>query len=102
MLLTAKILLTALTLNYSVVPAIIDLGVQGDGHLGDPAWPAHARYHFVWSLVSYNLIAVLALCMIWAAGSDGRRLRVPALLALAVHAGFAITHATRPLHGGAL
>ena len=99
MLLTAKILLTIATLGYSVIPTIFD---WNNSHATNPTWTGHARYHVVWQVSSYDLIALMALYLIWTAGADGEALWVPALLALAIYGGFWIAWATRPIYGGVL
>lgn len=99
MVLTAKVLLTIVTLGYSAIPTFFDLS---DSHATNPSWTGHARYHVIWQVSSYDLIAVVALGLTWTAGADGRGLGVPALIALAAYGGFWIAWATRPLYGGVL
>lgn len=99
MLLTVKILLTIATLGYSVVPSVFDLN---HSHATNPSWTGHARYHVIWQVSSYDLIALLALYLIWSAGADAGALWVPAILAFAAYAGFWIAWATRPAYGGVL
>ena len=95
----AKILLTIATLGYSVIPTIFD---WNQSHATNPTWTGPARYHVVWQVSSYDLIAVMALWLIWTTGADGGALWVPALLALAIYGGFWIAWATRPIYGGVL
>ena len=98
MLLTAKILLTVVTLGYSVIPTVFDFS---SSHATNPSWTGHARYHVIWQVSSYDLIALIALYLTWTAGASDP-LWVPALIALAVYGGFWIAWATRLLYGGVL
>lgn len=63
MLLTVKILLTVVTLGYSLIPAIADFNKT---HATNPKWLPHARYHVVWQVMSYICMALIALYLIWA------------------------------------
>ena len=99
MLLTAKLLLTVATLGYSAIPSLFDFN---ETHATNPSWTGHARYHVIWQVSSYNLIAVMALVLTWTAGENAAQLWVPVLLALFVYAGFWIANVTRPIYGGVL
>jgi hypothetical protein len=99
MLLTAKLLLTLVTLGYSAIPSLFDFN---NTHATNPSWTGHARYHVVWQVVSYDLIALMALVLIWTAGADASQLWVPALLALFAYGGFWTANVTRPLYQGVL
>lgn len=99
MLLTAKLLLTLATLGYSAIPSFFDFN---NTHVINPSWTGHARYHVVWQVISYDLIAVMALVLIWTAGLDASQLWVPVLLALFAYGGFWTANVTRPLYKGVL
>ena len=99
MLMVTKILLTVATLGYSGIPTFFD---WNKSHATNPTWTGHARYHVVWQVSSYDFVALIALFLIWTAGDDAARLWTPALLALAIFAGFWIALATRPIYGGIL
>lgn len=92
MLLTAKILLTIATLGYSAVPAKFD---SDETHVKNPDWDAHARFHIVWQVSSYVYVALLALYLIWTAGTETWPLWLAAFLAIAAYAGFWTAVATR-------
>lgn len=95
MVLTVQILLTIATLGYSVIPTIFDFS---DSHATNPTWTGHARYHVIWQVSSYDLIALLGLYLIW----FGDGLWIAAGLALAAYGGFWIALLTRPLYDGVL
>lgn len=98
MLLTAKILLSIVTLGYSVIPTIFDFN---DSHATNPSWTGHARYHVVWQVSSYDFIALIALYLTWRAEAASY-LWIPILMALAIYGGFWVAWATRPFYGGVL
>lgn len=97
MLLTAKILLTLLTLAYSVIPTRYDLT---ETHATNPSWTPHARWHVVWQVASYDFIALISLVLIWTAGDDTAQLWVPMLLAMACFGGFWTAFLTKHIYGG--
>ena len=99
MLLTAKLLLTFVTLGYSAIPSFFDFN---DSHATNPSWTGHARWHVVWQVSSYDYIALMALYLIWTAGTDVVWLWVPALLATFAYAGFWTAFLTRNIYGGVL
>ena len=100
MLLTAKILLTIVTLGYSLIPAIADFNKT---HATNPKWLPHARYHVVWQVSSYICMAFIALYLIWAgAGRFGLAgLWLAAGLAASAYIGFYAAAVTKPIYGGA-
>ena len=100
MLLTAKILLTVVTLGYSFIPAMADFNKT---HATNPKWLPHARYHVVWQVSSYICMALIALYLIWgsadAFGLAG--LWLAAGLAASAYIGFYAAAITKPIYGGA-
>ncbi len=98
MLITVKILLTFLTLTYSVIPTLYDLS---DTHATNPSWTPHARWHVVWQVASYDMIALVSLVVIWTAGDNTVLLWIPAALAVSCLGGFWIAFATKRIYGGA-
>ncbi|MCB1337625.1 MAG: hypothetical protein KDK10_09285 [Maritimibacter sp.] len=99
MLLTAKLLLTLVTLGYSAIPSFFDFN---ETHATNPSWTGHARYHVVWQVSSFVYLAVLALVLIWSAGSETGPLWIAAILAIAAYGGFWTALLTRGLYGGIL
>ncbi|MCB1334837.1 MAG: hypothetical protein KDK26_14605 [Roseivivax sp.] len=99
MLLTAKLLLTFVTLGYSAVPSFFDFN---DTHATNPSWTGHARWHVVWQVSTFDYIAIMALVLIWTAGADAGALWVPALLAVFAYGGFWTAFVTRGIYGGVL
>jgi hypothetical protein len=99
MLMTAKILLTIATLGYSAIPTYFD---SNPTHATNPGWDSHARFHVVWQVSSYVYFALLALYLIWTAGTDTWPLWLAALFAAFAYAGFWTAVLFRPTYGGTL
>lgn len=99
MLLTAKILLTLVTLGYSAIPSFFDFNAS---HATNPSWTGHARYHVVWQVSTFDYLAILSLVLIWTAGADIGQLWIPAIIAVAAYGGFWTALLTRGMYGGIL
>jgi hypothetical protein len=96
--LLARVLLTLVTLGYSVVPAFADFNKT---HATNPLWTPHARFHVVWQVSSYCGIALIALFLIWTAG-PAAKLWLAVGLAAAMFGGFFATVFAMPRFGGTL
>jgi hypothetical protein len=99
MLMTTKILLTIATLGYSAIPAFFD---SNNTHATNPSWTGHARFHVVWQVSSYVYIGLLALVLVWSAGSAVGPLWIATLLAAGAYGGFWTAYVTRPIYNGGL
>lgn len=67
-------------------------------HVFNPAWPAHARLHEVWQLITHSLLMAFCLIRLWRDAD----VRLPALLVLLVSGGFCMAFALRDLYGGSM
>ena len=95
MLTAAKLLLTLLTLGYSAATALADFNKT---HATNPLWTGHARFHVVWQVLSYNLIGLLMLVLLWAPGpSEVARVWLVWAVAACVYASFFMTLGTMHL-----
>ena len=56
----------AATLGYSAIPTLFDFN---NSHATNPSWTGHARYHVVWQVVSFDIMAILSLWLIWTAAA---------------------------------
>lgn len=97
MLITAKILLTIATLGYSAIPLLFD---SNKTHWFNPSWTGHARFHCVWQVMSYCYIGLIALFLIWTAGSDVWPLWIAAFTAGGIYLGFWSAVVLRGVYGG--
>lgn len=96
--LTTQILLTVVTLGYSLIPSIADFNKT---HATNPLWTGHARYHVVWQVSSYIFLALGVLYLIWAPSEDYVfRLELAGLCAIAVYGGFFAALFALPLYNG--
>ena len=96
--LIARVLLTLVTLGYSLAPVLADFNKT---HATNPLWTPHARFHVVWQVSSYCGIGLIALVLIWTAGPV-TKLWLAVALAAAMYGGFFATAFTMPRFGGRL
>jgi hypothetical protein len=96
--LSAKILLTLVTLGYSLIPALADFNKT---HATNPLWTPHARFHVVWQVSSYIGVALVSLWLIWSPGEMGvERGWLATALAASMYAGFFSAVLSKKLYGG--
>ncbi len=67
-------------------------------HVFNPDWPAHARLHEVWQLITNSALGVVALWWVWVRGD----VRLPALLTVLVTGGFLAAYLLRSGYGGSM
>jgi hypothetical protein len=67
-------------------------------HVFNPDWPAHARLHEVWQLITNSALGGVALWWVWVRGD----VRLPALLTLLVTGGFLAAYLLRSTYGGSM
>jgi len=91
----AKVLITVATLIYGVVPVFADVNHT---HIMHSDWPAHARFHTVWLILTNSSIALIALYQLWSKCN----FVLSAILGLVVMFGFWIAVITKDLYAGAL
>ena len=98
--LTARLLLTAGTVMYSLVPLVVDLT---ETHVFHPDWPGHARFHMVWLLGMLLGIGLASLHFIWRRSDEGAiSIRLGGVLGLISLGAFFVSAATAGLYGGTL
>ncbi|MEL6322460.1 MAG: DUF6640 family protein [Cyanobacteria bacterium J06626_14] len=90
-----KIILSAVTLFYGLVPAIADMN---ETHLLNPLWSEHARFHGAWFLAFAAGVSGTALYLIWWADE----IVIPVVLGLMFAGGFWIATVFKSTYGGAL
>jgi hypothetical protein len=81
-----------------VLAALIPILEVNDTHLFSPDWPAHARFHEAWQLLTNAGLAVAAL---WLAAARGQE-RLGAGLSLIVAGSLIVACASGDLYGGAI
>jgi len=97
---TAQILLTVVTLGYSLVPAIADFNAT---HATNPLWTPHARFHVVWQVMSYLCFGLMGLYFIWASpfAAHSTGMWIAAALAASAYIGFFSASFGKSIYGGA-
>lgn len=96
----AQILLAALCGAQGMATLAIDLNRT---HATNPLWLRHARFHLVWQVVSYALLAVIEVALILAPGPLAKpRFYLAAVLASVPMAGCFTAFFLKNLYGGAL
>lgn len=93
MLLRISVALSAL-IYLLIIPAL----EIGPTHVGNPDWPAHARLHEVWQLISNALLSMLAL-MLTARTSQAM---AGGLIALLINLGFLAAYFSAGAYGGGM
>jgi len=90
-----KIVISLCALTFGLVVPVLEVNAT---HVFNPAWPAHARLHEVWQLITNCILAGACLWLAWARG----RIAAAAMLALAVIGGFLAAYAVRGVYGGSM
>lgn len=85
-------------INAAVFLFLIPYLEVGSTHVFNPDWPAHARLHEVWQLVTNGLASILAVILAW----RGHNVRLGGIIALTINAGFLAALASSGLYGGGM
>lgn len=88
----------AITLGVVVFGLLLPVLEIGPTHVFNADWPAHARLHEVWQLITNSSLAVLCLMMVWIR----RMVILPSIIGLCVMGGVVIAHVIEARYGGAL
>ncbi len=91
----ARLLVTLCLLIFTVLVPMLETNAT---HLLNPAWPAHARLHEGWQLLTNAAIGLLALVRTWTPG----RLGSACLLGTLVSGGFVLAWLARDVYGGSM
>ena len=96
--LVARILLTLVTLVYSLGTIVADFNQT---HATNPKWTPHARFHVVWQILSYSGFGLLALALLWVPGPTAmERLILVAIMAAIIYGAFFVALFAIPVFGG--
>lgn len=87
--------LTVCILPFGLLTPILEIGPT---HVFNPDWPAHARLHEVWQLVTHCGLAALCLWLAWARG----QIQLATAIAAIVVGGFLSALALAPAYGGGM
>lgn len=98
--LAGRILMTIATINYGLIPPLVDFT---ETHVFHPDWPPHARMHMVWLLAVNTSLSLLSLYFLWLHSlKDTLGIRIAGTLGVLVYGGFFISASTISFYGGAL
>lgn len=86
------------TLSALVSGIIIPILELNETHLFNPNWPAHARLHEAWQLITNSALSALAVFLIW----SGRAPRLAILLSLIISVPFLLAFAAASTYGGSM
>lgn len=90
-----RLALTACLVPFGLMTPLLEIGPT---HVFNPDWPAHARLHEVWQLVTHGGLAALCLWLAWARG----QVRLATGIAAVVVGGFLVALALAPTYGGGM
>jgi hypothetical protein len=85
-------------LSAIILTVVIPVFEINSTHLTNPEWPAHARLHEAWQLLTNAIISLLALWCVW----SGRAPRIGISLALMICASFLTAWALGSVYGGSM
>lgn len=91
----AAIVVTVSALISGIIIPILELN---ETHLFNPNWPAHARLHEAWQLITNSGLSALAVFLIW----SGRAPRLAILLSLIISVPFLLAFAAGSTYGGSM
>lgn len=99
-MLTARVLLTALSVIQGAATVLIDFNRT---HATNPIWPGHSRFHLVWQSLNQPLFAIVEALLVWWPGAySGERFYLAALLTAIPCLGFVLAQASKGAYGGTL
>lgn len=87
--------LTACLIPFGLLTPMLEIGPT---HVCNSDWPAHARLHEVWQLVTNSGLAILCLWLAWAR----REIRLATAIAAIVVGGFLLALILAPAYGGGM
>ncbi len=94
----ARILLTIVTIGFSIVPIGADFNKT---HATNPLWTPHARFHVVWQCLTALGIGIIGLMLLWNDyGFYLQQLYLVMGFAASAYGAFFITFFAMPLYGG--
>lgn len=91
----AKISVAAACLILALVVPALEIN---ETHLFNELWPAHARLHEAWQLLSNAVLSILALWLAWANSKP----RLASAIMLSLTGGFLIALLARGAYGGSM
>ncbi len=91
----SRILITISVLVFVVVIPVLEVNAS---HVFNPDWPAHARFHEVWQLITNCGIGLLCLWLVWLKN----KVQVASVLVILVMGGILVAHAIQGFYSGSI
>ena len=91
----ARILITLCVIIFAVVIPILEVNAS---HVFNSSWPAHARFHEVWQLITNCGIGILCLWLAWLKN----KVQLASILVTLVMGGVLIAHGLQDVYGGSI
>lgn len=93
-----KLALISIFLCTVVLAALIPFLEISDSHLINPDWPAHARLHDAWQLMTNGALSILALALVW----KGSAPKIGLGIVLIISISFLLSLISGRLYGGSM
>ena len=90
-----RILITFCVTIFAIVVPILEINAS---HVFNSGWPAHARFHEVWQLITNCGIGMLCLWLVWLKN----KLQLASVLVFLVMGGVLVAHAVQGFYGGSV
>jgi hypothetical protein len=91
----AKILISFCVFVYGVVIPFLEIN---SSHVFNLEWPAHARFHEVWQLITNIFLGLLCLWLAW----FERNIRMAGIITIIVMGGIVVAHLLEGFYGGSI
>jgi len=91
----SKILITLCVAIFAVVVPILEVNAS---HVFNESWPAHARFHEVWQLITNCGIGLLCLWLAW----QRNGVQLASVLVVLVMGGILLAHGFQDAYGGSV
>lgn len=91
----SRILITFCVTIFAVVVPILEINAS---HVFNSSWPAHARFHEVWQLITNCGIGLLCLWLVWLKN----KVQLASVLVVLVMGSILLAHAIQGFYGGSV
>ncbi len=91
----SRILITICVLIFTVIIPVLEINTS---HVYNPSWPAHARFHEVWQLITNCGIGLLCLWLVWLKN----KVQLASVLVVLVMGGVLVAYVIQDFYGGSI
>ena len=91
----SRILITIYVMVFAVVIPILEVNAS---HVFNSSWPAHARFHEVWQLITNCGIGLLCIWLVWLKNN----VQLASVLVVLVMGSILVAHAIQGLYSGSI